>query len=69
MINKETNMTFEEAVEIVKAYSASGNLLDGLEGIQQELNEADEDGFYLWVSPREVAAYRLVCREMRPLFV
>lgn len=62
-------MTFEDAVEIVKAYSASGNLLDGLEGIQQELSEVDEFGYYRWVSDREVAAFRKVCREMRPLFV
>ena len=61
-------MTFDEAVEIVKAYSATGQLLDGLEGIQQEIDES-EDGYYLWVSPKEIAAYRLVVRTMRPLFV
>ena len=62
-------MTFEEAVEIVKAYSASGNLLDGLEGIQQELNDNDDLGMMIWASPEEIMAYRLVVREMRQLFV
>lgn len=69
MINGANSMTFDEAVEIVKSYSATGNLLDGLEGIQQELSEVDDFGYYRWVSDREVAAYRMVCREMRPLFV
>lgn len=62
-------MTFEEAVEIVKQYSASGNLLDGLEGIQQELNDSDDLGMMVWASPKEIMAYRLVVREMRQLFV
>ncbi len=62
-------MTFEEAVEIVKQYSATGNLLDGLEGIQQELNDSDDLGMMVWASPKEIMAYRLVVRTMRPLFV
>ncbi len=62
-------MTFEEAVEVVKAYSATGMLLDGLEGIREELDNADDYGMMVWASQREVAAYRLVCAKMRPLFV
>lgn len=57
-------MTFDEAVEIVKNYSSTGLLLDGLTAIQDELE--DEDNF---LSPRQIAAYRRVIREMRPLFV
>ena len=57
-------MNFEEAVQIVKDYSATGLLLDGLEVIQSELDNEEVN----FLSPREIAAYRLVVREMRPLF-
>jgi len=57
-------MTFDEAVEICKQYSHSGLLLDGLEEIEREMEE-DEDV----LSPRQIMAFRLVCRTMRPLFV
>lgn len=60
-------MSFEEAVEVVKAYSPTGLLLDGLEAIQIELDGGEDDP--VWLTQREVAAYRLVCRTMRPLFV
>lgn len=59
-------MSFEEAVEIVKNYSANGLLLDGLEAIAEELNGGEEEPF--WLSHREIVAYRVVCNKMRPLF-
>ena len=64
MMKQEKMMNFEEAVQIVKDYSATGLLLDGLEVIQSELDNEEVN----FLSPREIAAYRLVVREMRPLF-
>lgn len=62
-------MTFEEAVEVVKDFGASygierGALLDSLTLIRDELNE-DAPHF---VTQRQIAAYRIVRREMRKLF-
>jgi hypothetical protein len=63
-------MTFDEAVEICKAFAPNGLLLDGLENMEGILKDmdADEDRGD-WLSPSEVFAFRLVLREMRPLFV
>lgn len=67
-------MTFEEATQIVKDYAAgyvgaNMGLLDGLQSIRDELayceNNEDADMF---VTPQQVTAYRIVCREMRKLF-
>ena len=65
-------MTFEEAVEVVKDFGAGygiqrGALLDSLTLIRDELSIEDEDA-PLFVTQRQIAAYRIVCREMRKLF-
>lgn len=57
-------MTFEQAVEVVKEYSPTGLLLDGLEQIQFDMDDEDHG----WLTQRHIAAYRMVVREMRPLF-
>lgn len=60
-------MTFDEALEVVKEYTGCGNLLlDGLEQIAHEMQQEDAED---WLSQREIAAYRLICRKMRPLFI
>lgn len=64
MVDKEIDMTFEEAVAIVKEYSPTGLLLDGLEQIEADMDDEDHG----WLTQRHIAAIRLVCREMRPLF-
>ena len=62
-------MTFEEAVAICKNFSHNGLLLDGLEAMEGILNDMDADEDHGdWLSPSEQYAFRLVCREMRPLF-
>lgn len=65
-------MTFQEAVKIVKDYATSYvgvnlGLLDGLEAIKSELSYGDEDA-EMFVTPDQVMAYHIVCREMRKLF-
>ena len=57
-------MTFDEAVEVVKEYSPTGLLLDGLEQIEADMDDEDHG----WLTQRHIAAFRLVVREMRPLF-
>lgn len=61
-------MTFEEACEIVKAYGGTGSLLNGLEGIQQEMLDTPDGEEPFWLTTRQKAAYRIVCREMCKLF-
>lgn len=68
-------MTFEEAAEVVKEYGAGfgierGLLLDSLQMIRDDLAycENDEDAPSM-VTQEQIAAYRIVCREMRKLFV
>lgn len=64
MINGANNMTFEEAVEIMKAHSINGrSLLDGLETVK-ELLRTDEDE----LTDKDKHAFRLVINKMRPLF-
>ena len=67
-------MTFDEAVEVVKDFGVGygiqrGALLDSLTLIRDELDHCaeDEDAPY-FVTQRQIAAYRIVCREMRKLF-
>ena len=66
-------MTFDEATKIVEDYAEGAGrgrmLLDGLEAIRDELAycENDEDAD-MFVTPQQVMAYRLVCREMHKLF-
>lgn len=65
MINGANSMTFEEAVEIMKAHSINGrSLLDGLETVK-ELLRTDEDE----LTDKDKRAFRLVINTMRPLFV
>lgn len=68
-------MTFEEAVEVVKDFGAGygiarGALLDSLQMIRDDIAhcERDEDTEY-FVTSEQIAAYHIVCREMRKLFV
>ena len=58
-------MSFDEAVEIVKEYSPTGLLLDGLELIEDEMYDEEDHG---WLTQRQIVAFRTVVREMRPLF-
>lgn len=65
-------MTFEEAVKVVEDYAAGygikrGLLLDGLQLMHDELDRQEEEE--LWLTPRQVAAFRIVCRDMSKLFV
>lgn len=64
-------MTFEQAVEIMKQFSPSGtNLLDGLENVDEMIRDINKG--YLeeeCLTDEEKFAFRLVCREMRKLFV
>lgn len=57
-------MSFDEAVEIVKEYSPTGLLLDGLEQIEADMDDEDHG----WLTQRQIVAFRTVVREMRPLF-
>lgn len=61
---KDSLMTFEEAVEVVKEYSPTGLLLDGLEQIEADMDDEDHG----WLTQRQIVAFRTVVREMRPLF-
>lgn len=62
-------MTFDEAVEICKNFAHNGLLLDGLEAMRDVMDSMDRDEDRGdWLSPSEVFAFRLVLREMRPLF-
>lgn len=64
-------MTFEQAVEIMKQFSPSGtNLLDGLENVDEMIKDINKG--YLeedCLTGEERFAFRVVCREMRKLFV
>lgn len=64
-------MTFQEAVKVVEDYAAGygiqrGLLLDGLQLIRDELSRDEEED--IWLTQRQIAAYRIVCREMAKLF-
>jgi hypothetical protein len=57
-------MTFDQAVELMKTHSINGrSLLDGLHAVK-ELWRTDEDE----LTDKDKLAFRIVCREMRPLF-
>ena len=67
MVDMEIDMTFEQAVAHLTARGST--LLEALELVADELEEArvlDMEPEFL--SPITIAAYRIVCREMRPLF-
>lgn len=60
-------MTFQEAVAYL---TRDGELLlDVLEGIQGEVDRASDAETYARVPVKDMEAYRIVCREMRTLFV
>lgn len=64
-------MTFQEAVKVVEDYGAvngiqRGLLLDGLQFMRDELSREEDD---IWLTPKQIVAYRIVCREMSKLFV
>ena len=60
-------MTFEEAVAYLTR--DGDTLLEALELIQDELYEAESLGEEpMFLSPKEIMAYRLVVAKMRPLF-
>jgi len=69
-MRKRDPMTFQEAVEIMKQFSPSGNnLLDGLENVDEMLHDINKG--YLeddCLTYEEKFAFRLVVRKMRPLF-
>lgn len=65
-------MTFQEAVKVVEDYAAGygiqrGLLLDGLKLMRDELDRNEEED--IWLTQRQIAAFRIVCREMSKLFV
>lgn len=65
-------MTFSEAVKVVEDYAAGygiqrGLLLDGLKLMRDELDRNEEED--IWLTQRQIAAFRIVCREMSKLFV
>lgn len=58
-------MTFEKAVEIMKTHSINGrSLIDGLEVVKEKMRIDDDE-----LTDDDRHAFRLVCREMRKLFV
>ncbi len=60
-------MTFNEAVAYLTRTGLT--LLEALEVIEDELYEAESLDIEPMVSPKDIAAYRLVVAKMRPLFV
>lgn len=70
MINGANSMTFEEACDLMKSFSATNSLLEGLEYVDEIMRDiAAERAWDDDLSDREKAAFRLVVRTMRPLFV
>lgn len=58
-------LTFEAAVEIMKAHSINGrSLLDGLEVVKEQLRINEDE-----LTDLDKRAFRLVINTMRPLFV
>lgn len=64
------NMTFEEATNIMKNCDPYGqrSVLKGCEHIK-EMIAGHEDWHTAEVTLEEITAFRIVCREMRKLFV
>jgi hypothetical protein len=70
MVDMEMNMTFDEAVEVVKEYTGCrGMLLDGLELIQEEVDYASDHERAPAIPVKVMVAFRFICAQMRPLFV
>ena len=66
MVDKEIDMTFKEALEVIRHISRDNSVLDGLEYVRDVLAGEVEDEFGL--NEEEIAAYHIVVKEMRPLF-
>lgn len=66
MVDKEIDMTFNEALEVIRHISRDNTVLDGLQYVRDVLEGNVDDEFGL--NDEEFAAYRIVCREMRKLF-
>lgn len=67
MVDKEIDMTFQEALEVIRYISRDNTVLEGLEYVRDVLEGNIEDEFGL--NEQEFEAYHIVVREMRPLFV
>ena len=67
MVDKEIDMTFNEALEVIRHISRDNTVLDGLQYVRNVLEGNVDDEFGL--NEQEFAAYRIVCREMSKLFV
>lgn len=59
-------MSFNEAVAHLTRHGRS--LLDVLEDIADAIDEAGDE-YYPSIPDKDLAAYRLICFKMRPLFV
>ena len=66
MVDKEIDMTFNEALEVIRHISRDNTVLDGLQYVRDVLEGNVDDEFGL--NDEEVAAYHIVVEKMRPLF-
>jgi len=56
------NMTYEQAVEIVKSFG-QGSVTLGMQWMKMEVQVVDDDGCPLWLTDRQADAYYLIKRE------
>lgn len=67
MVEMEMTMTFNEAVAYLTRHGST--LLEELEIIADELHRAEETDESPDIPHKDLVAYRIVVRTMRPLFV